>query len=469
MRKKLPDVTLVCIDCVRYGDAVHAIQESLKQVEPAEVIFFTDVDFRIDGIRTEIIPHLYSKADYSKFCMKDLGRYKFKTSHILVIQWDGYVINGEEWTDEFLKYSYVGAPWLYTDGHNTGNGGCSLRSVHLHQCLSKDDFILPMPLEDDAICRTYRSYLEQQFGIKFAPEELADKFSFELKEPAHPTFGFHGHFHKPYIKEPIVFRRVGAMGDVVAIEPVMKHFHKLGHPIILDSPYYSLFARHFYPIKDYKNFDHARIKHRLIDLNSAYEVKPKQPHLKSYFEVSGATDYKLERPQLRYQVDDATRLFKRYCVIHIDDRDTIHRNINGVDWRKVKNFIEDLGITVIQIGKGEHENVGLHLNTVNELFLMWVLGGMEFGIFVDSGPACIAVALNKKAIISFGSVNSDFIHPDLSNVQVIQSKCPIDKDGCWSEHPGTRGSECAVDNHNGVPPCTLIPTQTIIEAIKRIV
>jgi len=48
--------------------------------------------------------------------------------------------------------------------------------------------------EDDQICRTYRDRLEAH-GIKFASEEVADRFSHERGIKQYDSFGFHGIFN----------------------------------------------------------------------------------------------------------------------------------------------------------------------------------------------------------------------------------------------------------------------------------
>ena len=41
-----------------------------------------------------------------------------RTPHVLLIQWDGFVVNPSAWSDEFLDFDYVGARWGWpTDGH----------------------------------------------------------------------------------------------------------------------------------------------------------------------------------------------------------------------------------------------------------------------------------------------------------------------------------------------------------------
>ena len=127
-----------------------------------------------------------------------------ETSHALTVQYDGYVINPELWDDAWLEYDYIGAPWP-PDTHFTksgkevrvGNGGFTLRSHKLIRTFS----VLFPPFtdngtgffnEDGNICVYHRDFLES-FGIKFAPVDVAAKFSRELivPETVQDTFGFH--------------------------------------------------------------------------------------------------------------------------------------------------------------------------------------------------------------------------------------------------------------------------------------
>lgn len=187
---KLSNVTLVCIDCLNYYSAQKAIEKSIENIDFGEVLFITDIEVFNPKYRSVIIPKIVSKELYSQFMFNVLVDY-IETDFCLVIQYDGYVINPNLWSDEFLKYDYIGAAWWY-DNNNVGNGGFSLRSRKLLQTLSAFE---PKHPEDDAICRLYRKDLEILF-IKFAPESLAEKFSYEpngkYPEFKNDTFGFHG-------------------------------------------------------------------------------------------------------------------------------------------------------------------------------------------------------------------------------------------------------------------------------------
>lgn len=461
----LPQVTLLAIDTVNYGKTIGSMLKSLEQIEPGDKVWFTDI-FINQPFRIQEIKHLYSKEEYSAFCLKELGKYEFKTSHVLVTQWDGHVLDGDQWDDQWLEYDLIGADWPQEiDGYSVGNGGFSLRSVKLLKILAEDPMIRPLHPEDAALCRLYRPYLEDKYGIKFASRDVANKFAFELREPTEPTFGFHGNFHKPY-QETVVIKRTGALGDVLALEPCLEWFHSAGYKVVLDSPFFQLFARHHYPIHDYAHFDHQVVKHLLINLDYAYEVIPAQLHLKSYFEMCGIKEYTLRNPQLSYQVNDSTRLFKKYCVLHIDRRATEERNIRGVNWKLVVASIEEMGVKVIQVGQGDHPSVGLEMSTTNIPMLQYLIAGAEFFLGVDSGPAALAVALNIRAVIMFGSVNSAFIHPDLSKIIVLQSSCPIGKDHCWHSKPSQTGTPCAVDAEE--PPCTILSAERVLQGVHKI-
>ena len=194
-RVPIPDTTLCCVDCSNYALAIRALKLSLSGCEFPRAMFFTDRKFDIEPIETVIIDPIQSLQDYSRFVMKQLLPY-IDTEYVLLVQWDGYVVNADAWSDQFLLFDYIGARWPHQAlnipaEHAVGNGGFSLRSKVLLQAL-QDTRVPAAHPEDVAICRTHRHYLEQQYGIAFAPHEIADRFSFEHIEATTPTFGFHG-------------------------------------------------------------------------------------------------------------------------------------------------------------------------------------------------------------------------------------------------------------------------------------
>ena len=68
----------------------------MRQAEFAEVLLLSDQD-RPPGtdpsIRWRRIENLASRADYSRFMLRELADH-IETSHALCVQWDGYVLDG---------------------------------------------------------------------------------------------------------------------------------------------------------------------------------------------------------------------------------------------------------------------------------------------------------------------------------------------------------------------------------------
>lgn len=194
-RLSLPNVTICAAASVNVAATVRALESSLDQIDVADCLLFGAGGFPTADSRIRVIDGLTlnSAADYSDFILHRLGDY-VETSHALIVQWDGFVLNAERWDPRFLDCDYVGAPWpQFGDGHDVGNGGFSLRSRRLMDACQHPQFVSGHP-EDVAICRTNRNLLERQ-GIRFADRALAELFSFERGNPGEPTFGFHGIFN----------------------------------------------------------------------------------------------------------------------------------------------------------------------------------------------------------------------------------------------------------------------------------
>lgn len=200
-RPLLRDVTLCAVSSSNVAATICALDASLAEIAVAETLLFTDADpaalgiVMSDAIRIVPVEPIESSAAYSRFILEHLVDH-VGTSHCLITQWDGHVIEGGRWCDEFLEYDYIGASWpQFDDGHTVGNGGFSLRSRRLMEACRHPDFNGHHP-EDVAICRTNRVMLEQ-LGLRFAPVDLADRFSAERAGDPATAFGYHGVFLMP--------------------------------------------------------------------------------------------------------------------------------------------------------------------------------------------------------------------------------------------------------------------------------
>jgi hypothetical protein len=207
----LPDLTLVAVSSIDLDATLFALNFSSHEIEFGEIKLLTSVPVVPNNqkIKVEAIPEL-DLWGYSRFMINDLYGH-IHTSHCLVIQADGFVLNPQRWQMQFLDYDYIGAPWpqqmvlqpdnvLLNMTHNlVGNGGFSLRSKKLLQETAKIDvesLTFPSFSEDLLICHFLFDQMIKA-DVKFPSPELAAQFSVESPEAAygqtpHTSFGFHG-------------------------------------------------------------------------------------------------------------------------------------------------------------------------------------------------------------------------------------------------------------------------------------
>jgi hypothetical protein len=217
-KKKALNVTLICVAGVEIPKALLAIFRSLIKLDFERIVFVTPslIPIRVGrfSIERPIGSKLESLIEYNKYVLYKLHHH-VKTEHCLLIQADGYVINGSLWSDEFCEYDYIGAPWpiekeRYVDPfgkhQRVGNGGFSLRSRKLLEVpltvevpwnVNEGSFYKHFNQnsysEDGNIC-VHNRHIFQEKGCRFAPLEIAIKFSRELNLPDAQfgqTLGFH--------------------------------------------------------------------------------------------------------------------------------------------------------------------------------------------------------------------------------------------------------------------------------------
>lgn len=195
MKLQLNNVTLTITDCVDIEGALQSLYHCKNSVDFKEVKLLTHFEHNDPHIVK--INKISSIPDYSEFMIKKLADY-FTTDFVLVAQWDGFIWKPKLWSDEFLEYDYIGAPWFpemlkygVPKHFLVGNGGFSLRSKRLQDFMRDDPNIILHEAEDVAICQLNRPYLEK-CGFKFAPWHVAYRFSWETGEmPINGTFGAH--------------------------------------------------------------------------------------------------------------------------------------------------------------------------------------------------------------------------------------------------------------------------------------
>ena|SRR3990167_9583558 len=202
-------ITLISVACTKVPETIEAIRKCQKYFDFAESILITHENIKEKGIKVIKVEKLDYKG-YNEFVAMELWRY-INTSYCLLVQNDGYIINPEKWTDEFLNWDYIGSVWPIPPKEDkisyrtpsgrlvrVGNGGFSFRSKKLLEAPSKlglefTDMGSGFPHEDGFLCVHKRRELES-YGIKFAPLSIAVRFSRELPIPEGEgiePFGFH--------------------------------------------------------------------------------------------------------------------------------------------------------------------------------------------------------------------------------------------------------------------------------------
>lgn len=209
----LTNVTLVTVTSVNVERAIKALKYSTKGINFGEVLLITDKHIIEENIRVEKIEPL-DYDGYSKFIVYDLHKY-IKTDYALIIQDDGFVINPNQWNDNFLNYDYLGAPWplphddiTYRDSFNNlirvGNGGFSLRSKKILSLATELELEWKSYFgcyNEDGFFTCHNRHIYEENGCVFAPLDVAKYFSHEIHIPENDgiiPFGFHGKHNHNY-------------------------------------------------------------------------------------------------------------------------------------------------------------------------------------------------------------------------------------------------------------------------------
>ena len=195
-------LAVVIADTSQHVLASNALQHSLRALEAVapvdQVLVYSDRADAWPGLPVQRIAPLTSLAGYNRLVVQRLAE-DLQAEHALVIQYDGFVLNAEQFSPHFRHYDYIGAPWPHFAEMDVGNGGFSWRSRRLVEAAASLPYDGESLAEDLFICRQQRPLLEARHGVRFAPRAIASHFALESVPVPWPTFGFHGVFHLPAV------------------------------------------------------------------------------------------------------------------------------------------------------------------------------------------------------------------------------------------------------------------------------
>jgi len=168
----LPNVTLVSIDSaydhpsksnIRLAVVSRVVEWLKSEINFGDYLFINPFGKNKDLIN-EKFECLWPLAEgsgynpimwYSNFLIKKLP-HLIKTDYYLIMQWDGFPINAQMWTNDFFNYEYIGG------GHSVFNGGLSLRKTQTMLEVSKVKDSFGSGAEDGF----YSSFLDNEWNSK---------------------------------------------------------------------------------------------------------------------------------------------------------------------------------------------------------------------------------------------------------------------------------------------------------------
>ena len=196
-------LSIVSVADTKITESISSLKKSMAEIKYEEILLFTSKNLNkrkaFSGLKIVKIKPLKSFKEYNHFIIYELFKY-IKTSHILLVQWDGFILNPKKWDNAFYKYDYIGAPFIprandfkycrdkNNNFYSVGNGGFTIRSRSLLEAPAKfaleDNFEYTNFHEDGFFSVYHRKFLESK---GFALESLTS-----FNELIDLPLGFHG-------------------------------------------------------------------------------------------------------------------------------------------------------------------------------------------------------------------------------------------------------------------------------------
>jgi hypothetical protein len=208
----LPTVTSITVDDRTDPDTVRRLTSIIRWhrrfLRLGREVVLTGARPDVEGIewvRLNKWKENYSFA-YSRWCQMELAD-QFSTPYVLIWQHDGFALHPENWSDEFLRYDYVGKP----EGFGVGCGGFCLRSKKFCEEARRLPYQHGIP-EDYYLCVMRRGELESS-GVSFAPTNVAERWS--SGSGVDRQFGFHSGYEE---REVFVRGVAKCMNRLIGVE-----------------------------------------------------------------------------------------------------------------------------------------------------------------------------------------------------------------------------------------------------------
>lgn len=215
----MKQITLTVIDgygteSTEYENLIYSVFLKNKNIPLKNTLFITsNLQYQNKDFIVKYVDKL-SHLDLNVLLFQKLNLF-YDFEYSMHIHLDGYPINYHLWDDEYLEYDYIGAPWPATmnwcGGKPLVGNGVSIRSKRLYEetklISGYEKIYSSHGVHEDVFISSYyflRNHLESK-GIKFAPVELAKKFSVEIpideEHTLNNSFMFHGSGHLENVRK----------------------------------------------------------------------------------------------------------------------------------------------------------------------------------------------------------------------------------------------------------------------------
>lgn len=180
---QLKDVTLLAVEGVNLDKILAVVDHCTSLVDFGSVRILTPFDCERPG-HSKILSMDYE--GYSRFLAKELYKW-FDTSHGLIVQTDGFILNPLAWRDEWLEYDVIGSEFnSHVDcSVRCFNGGFGLRSLKLQELASRTLNLAKYHPEDFHVSR-----IAMQNNMRLPSRKSCCNFSIERGVWTN-EFGFH--------------------------------------------------------------------------------------------------------------------------------------------------------------------------------------------------------------------------------------------------------------------------------------
>jgi ADP-heptose:LPS heptosyltransferase len=276
--------------------------------------------------------------------------------------------------------------------------------------------------------------------------------------------------------------RKRALGDVLWIEPVIRQLAARYKKVIVHTKYNELFDN--YPLHNVHFKEELNLFEKMlsrlgslikspflfINLDNAYEQHPKMHFLNAYQQKAGLPLTE-EYPRIYFSAAEKEQVHipaEKYVTLHIESFSTRnYRNVYGINWDEIVQYLGEKGYAVIQVGKNPDAIKGTRHVSTSIRDMMVLIKKSAFFIGIDSGPSHIAASLGVPAILFFGSINPQYRHfKSLFKGYILQQPCEFAN--CYHEQPGSE-PVCRLVGDAGIPKCSLHTTAYLKNHIDLIV